>query len=70
MDGRSPNIGNREILRRSGFRIDARDLVRIAEVRNPNEAVLVRSSAEGHAARTGHVVFHVHDIERVLADRS
>ena len=63
------DVGNREILHLAGLRIEPGDLIRHAEIGNPQVAVFVRSGAERHAARARHVVLDVHDIHRVAAER-
>ena len=69
MNGGSAGKGNREILHLSGIWVQPRDFIGDSKIRNPKIAFFIRSGAEGHAARPGHVILDVHNVHGVIAER-
>ncbi len=70
MDPSGADKWHGEVLHIAGLWIETSDHIRPAGIGNPQVAVFVRGGAERHPARTGHVVFHVHDVHRIAAEGS
>jgi len=67
MNARGKWIGRSEFLNFTGLGIEPSDVVGGTHVRNPEIAVFIRSGAERHAVRSGHIVFGEHNFQRVVA---